>query len=62
MLQQRELSVVHGPPGTGKTTPIVEIITLTVKAGNKVLVCAPSNVAVDNLLERLVKNKVKVVR
>ena len=61
-LLQKELAVVHGPPGTGKTTTIVEIITQSVRRGDKVLATAPSNVAVDNLLERLVKNKVKVVR
>jgi len=61
-LKQKEVGVVHGPPGTGKTTTVVEIIRQAVKAGDKVLVCAPSNVAVDNLVERLVKEKVKVVR
>ena len=61
-LKQRELGIVHGPPGTGKTTTVVEIIRQSVKAGDKVLVCAPSNVAVDNLVERLAKVKVKVVR
>jgi len=61
-LKQREVGVVHGPPGTGKTTTVVEIIRQAVKAGDKVLVCAPSNVAVDNLVERLVREKVKVVR
>jgi len=61
-LKQREVGVVHGPPGTGKTTTVVEIIRQAVKGGEKVLVCAPSNVAVDNLVERLVREKVKVVR
>jgi superfamily I DNA and/or RNA helicase len=41
--------------GTGKTTTVVEIICQAVAAGEKVLVCAPSNIAVDNLLERLVR-------
>ena len=61
-LKQREVGIVHGPPGTGKTTTVVEIIRQAVRAGDKVLVCAPSNVAVDNLVERLVRAKVKVVR
>lgn len=62
-LKQRELAVVHGPPGTGKTTTVVEIILQTVKAGNRVLACAPSNVAVDNILEKLVSNSsVKAIR
>lgn len=61
-LKQREIGIVHGPPGTGKTTTIVELIRQSVKAEEKVLVCAPSNVAVDNLVERLAREKVKVVR
>uniref|UniRef100_A0A8C5D0E7 DNA-binding protein SMUBP-2 n=1 Tax=Gouania willdenowi TaxID=441366 RepID=A0A8C5D0E7_GOUWI len=61
-LSQRELAVIHGPPGTGKTTTVVEIILQAVKQGQKVLCCAPSNVAVDNLVERLAMHKVKVLR
>jgi len=61
-IKQKEVGIVHGPPGTGKTTTVVEIIRQVVKSGEKVLVCAPSNVAVDNLVERLVREKVKVVR
>ena len=61
-LLQKELAVIHGPPGTGKTTTVVEVVTLAVKSGLKVLCCAPSNIAVDNLLERLVRNRVKSVR
>ncbi|KAK5619527.1 hypothetical protein CRENBAI_013912 [Crenichthys baileyi] len=61
-LVQRELAVIHGPPGTGKTTTVVEIILQAVKQGQKVLCCAPSNVAVDNLVERLARCKAKVLR
>ncbi|XP_061577733.1 DNA-binding protein SMUBP-2 [Cololabis saira] len=61
-LSQRELAVIHGPPGTGKTTTVVEIILQAVKQGQKVLCCAPSNVAVDNLVERLARCKAKVLR
>ena len=52
-LQQRRLAVIHGPPGTGKTTTVVETILQHVRLGQRVLACAPSNTAVDNLLERL---------
>ncbi|KAM4721449.1 DNA-binding protein SMUBP-2 isoform 2-T2 [Rhinophrynus dorsalis] len=61
-LNQREVAVVHGPPGTGKTTTVVEIILQAVKQGLKVLCCAPSNVAVDNLVERLAAYKEKILR
>ncbi|KAL4229741.1 DNA-binding protein SMUBP-2 [Mactra antiquata] len=61
-LAQKEVAVIHGPPGTGKTTTLIEIILQTVKAGNKVLACAPSNIAVDNLVERLVDSKYRIVR
>ncbi|XP_054027574.1 DNA-binding protein SMUBP-2 [Dryobates pubescens] len=52
-LAQRELAIIHGPPGTGKTSTLLEIILQAAQQGLKVLCCAPSNVAVDNLLERL---------
>ncbi|CAC5358319.1 IGHMBP2 [Mytilus coruscus] len=61
-LSQPEIAVVHGPPGTGKTTTIIEIIIQAVKQGKKILACAPSNIAVDNLVERLASNKQKIVR
>ncbi|KAF3688758.1 DNA-binding protein SMUBP-2 [Channa argus] len=61
-LSQRELAIIHGPPGTGKTTTVVEIILQAVKQGQKVLCCAPSNVAVDNLVERLARCKAKILR
>uniref|UniRef100_A0A6Q2Y8L3 DNA-binding protein SMUBP-2 n=1 Tax=Esox lucius TaxID=8010 RepID=A0A6Q2Y8L3_ESOLU len=61
-LSQREVAVIHGPPGTGKTTTVVEIILQAVKQGLKVLCCAGSNVAVDNLVERLAKAKARVLR
>ncbi|XP_076848340.1 DNA-binding protein SMUBP-2 [Brachyhypopomus gauderio] len=61
-LSQKDVAIVHGPPGTGKTTTVVEVILQAVKQGQKVLCCAPSNVAVDNLVERLAKSKAKVLR
>ncbi|XP_061209581.1 DNA-binding protein SMUBP-2 [Neopsephotus bourkii] len=61
-LAQRELAIIHGPPGTGKTTTLVEIILQAVQQGLKVLCCAPSNVAVDNLVERLAGHSVRILR
>ncbi|MFY9253773.1 MAG: AAA domain-containing protein [Fuerstiella sp.] len=49
-----DIAIIHGPPGTGKTTTVVEVIRQAVANGERVLACAPSNTAVDNLLERLV--------
>ncbi|NXF92605.1 SMBP2 protein, partial [Eubucco bourcierii] len=61
-LAQRELAIIHGPPGTGKTTTLIEIILQAVQQGLKVLCCAPSNVAVDNLVERLAGCSVRILR
>ncbi|XP_075044094.1 DNA-binding protein SMUBP-2 [Mixophyes fleayi] len=61
-LNQREVAIIHGPPGTGKTTTVVEIILQAVKQGLKVLCCTPSNVAVDNLVERLAMYKERILR
>ncbi|XP_054426742.1 DNA-binding protein SMUBP-2 [Pteronotus mesoamericanus] len=61
-LSQKELAIIHGPPGTGKTTTLVEIILQAVKQGLKVLCCAPSNVAVDNLVEALARSGRRVLR
>jgi len=57
-----DLALIHGPPGTGKTTTVVEFIVQAVKMKQKVLAAAPSNIAVDNLAERLAALKVKIVR
>ena len=61
-LSAEDLAIIHGPPGTGKTTSVVEFIRQAVEEGSNVLACAPSNTAVDNLLERLVVAGVRVVR
>jgi superfamily I DNA and/or RNA helicase len=61
-LSAADLAIIHGPPGTGKTTTVIELIRQAVRRGEKVLACAPSNLAVDNLLERLVAADERVVR
>ena len=52
-LAAEDVAIIHGPPGTGKTTAVVELIRQAVLRGEKVLACAPSNLAVDNIFERL---------
>lgn len=54
--------IVHGPPGTGKTTTLVEAIVQLVKSGEKVVVSAPSNTAVDNIAKELIAQHLKVLR
>jgi ATP-dependent RNA/DNA helicase IGHMBP2 len=61
-LRAEHVALIHGPPGTGKTTAVVELIRQAVARGERVLACAPSNVAVDNLVERLATAAVRVVR
>ncbi|XP_022742958.1 DNA-binding protein SMUBP-2 isoform X1 [Durio zibethinus] len=61
-LSSKDIFLLHGPPGTGKTTTVVEIILQEVKRGSKILACAASNIAVDNIVERLAPHRVKLVR
>jgi superfamily I DNA and/or RNA helicase len=61
-LSAEDVAIIHGPPGTGKTTAVVELIRQLLRRGQRILVCAPSNLGVDNILERLVEVNEKVVR
>lgn len=61
-LSADDVAIIHGPPGTGKTTTVAALIGEAVRRGNKVLACAPSNLAVDNLLERLLAAGESAVR
>ncbi len=61
-LSSKNLFLIHGPPGTGKTTTLVELIKRCVKKGEKILATADSNVAVDNLVERLSEEGIGVIR
>lgn len=56
-LASNEIALIHGPPGTGKTTTVVELILQSINMGLKTLVVAPSNIAVDNISEKLLYNK-----
>lgn len=62
ILSAKDVAIVHGPPGTGKTTTLVAAIQQLVKRESPILVCAPSNPATDLLTERLAEAKLKVVR
>jgi len=61
-LCQKELALIWGPPGTGKTTVLIEIIRQAVLKGQKIMISAPSNLAMDNILEKLVKSNISCVR
>jgi len=61
-LSARDVGLIHGPPGTGKTTAVVEVIRQAIRRGSKVLACAPSNLAVDNMFERLLAFGERAVR
>ena len=62
VLWAKDVSIVHGPPGTGKTTTLVEAINETLMRESQVLVCAQSNMAVDWISEKLVDRGINVLR
>lgn len=62
VVECQEVSIIHGPPGTGKTTTLVEAIIETLERETQVLVCAPSNAAVDWISEQLMRRSVNVLR
>lgn len=61
-LSNKPLHVIHGPPGTGKTTTLVALIDALVKAGKRILVTAPSNTAVDHLAHKLIEQNITMLR
>lgn len=62
VLRAKDVAIVHGPPGTGKTTTLVEAVYETLHRENQVLVCAQSNTAVDWIAEKLTDRGINVLR
>ena len=62
VISAQDVAIIHGPPGTGKTTTLVQAILETIRRERRVLVCAPSNAAVDLLTEKLAERGVNVIR
>ncbi|MDE5869272.1 MAG: AAA family ATPase, partial [Muribaculaceae bacterium] len=62
VLRAKDVAIVHGPPGTGKTTTLVEAINETLRRESQVMVCAQSNMAVDWISEKLVDRGIHVLR
>ena len=62
VLSVNDIGVIHGPPGTGKTTSLVQAIRLTLQTENQILVCAPTNSAVDLITEKLIELGIDVLR
>lgn len=62
VLRAKDVAIVHGPPGTGKTTTLVEAIAETLRRESQVMVCAQSNMAVDWICEKLTDRGINVLR
>lgn len=62
ILQNPLVAIIHGPPGTGKTTTLIESVIQLIKAGEKIVVSAPSNAAVDHFAKGLITQGVKILR
>ncbi|MCW3104743.1 MAG: DNA-binding protein [Bacteroidetes bacterium] len=62
ILSAKDIAIIHGPPGTGKTTTLVQAIRQTLKTEKQVLVCSSSNTAVDLLTEKLHREGINVLR
>ena len=61
-LAAQDVAIIHGPPGTGKTTTVIALICAAIQRGERVLACAPSNQAVDNMCEGLLAAGEPIVR
>ncbi len=62
IMHNENMVILHGPPGTGKTTTLIEAVVQLLKAGEKVLVAAPSNTAIDNIAKGLIKQQLNILR
>ncbi len=62
IVSAKDVAIIHGPPGTGKTTTLVQSIRETLKTEKQVLVCSPSNTAVDLMTEKLAREGIEVLR
>jgi ATP-dependent RNA/DNA helicase IGHMBP2 len=62
IVNNEQLCIVHGPPGTGKTTTLLEAIHTLVQQGEKIVVAAPSNTAVDHIAQGLIMKKINILR
>ncbi len=62
IIQNENIVIIHGPPGTGKTTTLVEAISQLAQQGKKILVSAPSNTAVDNIAKGILQQGLKLLR